>query len=188
MPPGATSFAVLAHPHPLYGGSMRGGLIEELFRLLPGSGIGALRFNFRGVGRSSGTHDKGIAEQNDVAAALEAALDMAGGSLPVFLCGWSFGSDVLMCVGDARHAGWVFVAPPLRITDPSNWAASTDSRPKLLAVPEHDQYRPPEAARPIVAEWPNTTVSVIPGADHFLFGHEAVVAEMVVNFANRLSA
>jgi uncharacterized protein len=85
VPDGATTVVVLAHPHPLYGGSMRTGVPDALFRALPTEGVGALRFNFRGVEGSAGTHDKGGAERLDVAAAVAAV------ALPVVVCGWSFG-------------------------------------------------------------------------------------------------
>jgi alpha/beta superfamily hydrolase len=181
LPEEATAVAVLAHPHPLYGGSMDAGLVDELFRRLPARGVGALRFNFRGVGGSTGQHDEGRAERLDVAAALAGA-DAAAGGRPIFLCGWSFGADVSFAVADAAHRGWVAVAPPLRVVPPSEMAAPGDARPKLLLVPEHDQFRPPDAAREVVASWTATSVEVLAGADHFVWGHAAEVAEQVIAF------
>ena len=155
LPDDAVALAVLAHPHPLYGGSMDAGLIDELFHLLPrrpvGGPVGALRFNFRGVGASTGTHDEGRAERLDVAAALAARHELAAeADIPSFLCGWSFGADVSLTVGDPTHHGWVAVAAPLRIVPPAEMAAPSDARPKLLVVPELDQFRspPPRRRRP----------------------------------------
>jgi alpha/beta superfamily hydrolase len=182
VPEAAVAVAVLAHPHPLYGGSMDAGLVDELFRRLPVRGVGALRFNFRSVGDSTGAHDEGRSERLDVAAALACAVAEAGGR-PVFLCGWSFGADVSFAVDDAGHVGWVAVAPPLRVVPPAEMAAPTDPRPKLLLVPEEDQFRPPEAAREVVADWTATSVEVLAGADHFVWGHAAGVADRVVAFA-----
>ena len=71
VPDGVHGAAVLCHPHPLYGGSMHDGVPDALFRALPARGIAAIRFNFRGVGASTGTHDKGDAERHDVAAAID---------------------------------------------------------------------------------------------------------------------
>src|SRR5574341_1683819 len=68
----ARAAMVLCHPHPLYGGSMRSIVISELFRALPARGVACLRFNFRGVEGSSGTHDEGRAERADALAAIDA--------------------------------------------------------------------------------------------------------------------
>jgi alpha/beta superfamily hydrolase len=86
VPDGVHGAVVLCHPHPLYGGSMHDGVPDALFRALPARGIAAIRFNFRGVGASTGTHDKGDAERHDVAAAIDAlvaALDARGLDVPV---------------------------------------------------------------------------------------------------------
>jgi alpha/beta superfamily hydrolase len=183
LPEDAAAVAVLAHPHPLYGGSMDAGLIDELFRLLPLRSLGALRFNFRGVGGSTGRHDEGRAERLDVAAALTTAVAEAGADTPVFLCGWSFGADMSLSVSDPGHHGWVCVAPPLRIVPIAEMAAPTDPRPKLLLVPEHDQFRPPASAIDATAGWTATKVTALAGADHFVWGHAAEIADLVTGFA-----
>jgi hypothetical protein len=170
---------VLAHPHPLYGGSMRTGVPAVLFERLPAMGIAALRFNFRGVEGSTGTHDRGGAERLDVRAAVGG---MPAG-LPVVLCGWSFGADVSLCVEDPRVAGWCCVAPPLAIVPVEEMAAAADTRPKHLLIPEHDQYDPPERAGDLTAGWAATTLTVIPGADHFVAGSMGFIADSVAAFA-----
>ena len=177
LPTGATTVVVLAHPHPLYGGSMRTGVPDALFRALPPKGIGALRFNFRGVEGSDGVHDHGGAERLDVAAAV-AVVD-----LPVVLCGWSFGGDVSLCVDDERILGWCPVAPPLAIVPVEELRAPADPRPKHLLVPEHDQYSPPERSTAITATWASTTLEVVPGTDHFLGGALSLVVSSVLAFA-----
>jgi hypothetical protein len=184
LPEVASAVVVLAHPHPLHGGSMSAGLIDELFRRLPAAGVAAVRFNFRGVGASGGEHGGGEAEVGDLEAALAHGADLAGDlDVPVLLAGWSFGADVSLAVADMRHHGWVLVAPPLRLLPPQRWLAATDPRPKLVLVPEHDQYRPPAAASGITGPWAATVQHTISGADHFLFGSTAAVADHVVAFA-----
>lgn len=177
----ASALVVLAHPHPLYGGSMRAGLVDELFRLLPAAGVGALRFNFRGVEGSTGTHDGGRGERDDLAAAVATAAELAGGR-PLVTCGWSFGADMGLALADPRPVGFVLVAPPLRIVGAEDRAIAADPRPKLLLVPEHDQYRPPASALAETAGWTATTVVPVAGADHFLWGHARVVADQVTAF------
>ena len=188
VPDGVRAGALLAHPHPLHGGNMRSIVIGALFTGLPAAGIAALRFNFRGVGASEGSHDEGRRERLDVVAALD-VLEGLGRELPLVLGGWSFGADTSLGVDDARHAGWFAVAPPLRHTAQfrnSAVAAAGDPRPKLLVMPERDQFRSPESAREVVASWTNTEVIVVPGADHFLVGRTDRVVELAVEFINRL--
>jgi alpha/beta superfamily hydrolase len=185
VPDEVRAAAVLAHPHPLHGGNMRSIVIGALFTGLPAAGVAALRFNFRGVGASEGTHDEGRGERLDVVAALDALVEaVEAPGVPLVLGGWSFGADTALAVDDARHAGWFAVAPPLRHTD--QVAAANDPRPKLLAVPQRDQYRSPESARGVVASWTNTRIHVVPGADHFLVGRTDRVVELAVEFVDRV--
>jgi alpha/beta superfamily hydrolase len=184
-----TGGVVLCHPHPQQGGSMDAGVVAELFRLLPDRGMAALRFNFRGVGRSGGVHGHGRAEAADVVAAV-AALAERWPHRPLLLAGWSFGGDVSLAVTDERIDGWVGIAPPLMVLPPEELAsaAGADARPTLLAVPEHDQIRPPAAATEATIGWSATTVRTVPGADHFLVGRAGVVADLVVGFAASFGA
>jgi alpha/beta superfamily hydrolase len=179
---------VLAHPHPMQGGSMASLVTSELFRLLPLRGLAALRFNFRGVGRSGGEHGHGRAEAADLAAALGAMQEMWP-HRPLVLSGWSFGADVSLSLSDERIDGWAAIAPPLRVlpVDELAAAAGADPRPTLLIIPEHDEFRPPESAREATAGWVNTTIAVVPGADHFLVGRTERAARLVADFAASLA-
>ncbi len=170
---------VLAHPHPLHGGDMHAGLIGSLFELLPPAGLTTLRFNFRGVGRSSGEHDGGRAERLDVAAAIDHLAGAEPGA-PLLAVGWSFGAVVSLQVAHPALAGWVAVAPPLGLLAGVVPAAGADARPLLVLVPEHDQLCPPDVAGPIVAGWTATRLEVLPGTDHGLWGGAAAVATCVV--------
>jgi len=174
---------VLAHPHPEFGGSMHVPFIEALFRALPVAGITTLRFDFRGVGQSTGAHTGGDGERLDVEAAVASPATQADGA-PVVTVGWSFGGDVSLGVVVETIAGWVAVAPPLQV--PGHAAAGHDPRPLLLLVPEHDQLNPPDSARPKVADWESTRLEVIPSTDHFLLGRSGWVAEQVAAFVDEL--
>ena len=166
---------VLCHPHPLYGGSMRSIVISELFRTLPQRGVACLRFNFRGVEQSSGTHDHGRGERADAVAAIDALTAAIPPSTPMVLAGWSFGGDVTLSVHDERLAAWLVIAPPLRFADSAPLA--TDPRPKHLVLAEHDEYRPPAEVIAATDGWRATTIEVVPGASHFFVGRtDAVVA------------
>ena len=178
---GSWASVVLCHPHPEFGGDRRAGLISHLFTALPAAGVRTLRFDFRGVGRSTGTHGGGGPEQADVAAAVEAwAVDHTTG--PLVTVGWSFGGDVSLATEHPTIDRWCAIAAPLRVIDPSTMAAATDPRPKLLCVPEHDEFRPPAAAEAIVADWPATTVTTIGGASHLVIGRYDATTGLVLDF------
>src|SRR5690349_18327595 len=82
--------AVIAHPHPLFGGTMDNKVVQTLARAFVQSGWAALRFNFRGVGASEGAHDEGRGETDDLLALVEAQASQG----PLALAGFSFGSFV----------------------------------------------------------------------------------------------
>lgn len=178
---GPWASVVLCHPHPRFGGDRRAGLISHLFAALPAAGVRTLRFDFRGVGRSTGTHGGGEAETSDVAAAVDAwSVDHRHG--PLATVGWSFGGDVSLATEHPAIDGWCAVAAPLHVIEPSTMAAAVDPRPKLLCVPEHDEFRPPSEAEAIVADWPTTTVATLGGASHLVIGRYDATTELVVDF------
>lgn len=174
---GAVAAAVLCHPHPLYGGDRRNPVIDALFTGLPAAGVTVLRFDFRGVGESEGTHGDGIDERLDVAAAVD--LLAAASDAPLWTVGYSFGALVALATTHPRIDGWVAIAPPLAALKGSPPGAALDHRPVRLIIGRHDQFTTPDQAAPIVAGWRNTTTDVIESADHFLAGHLAAVTELV---------
>jgi alpha/beta superfamily hydrolase len=187
VPADPRAAVLLAHPHPRHGGSMRSLVTSELFRALPGLRCAVVRFNFRGVEGSEGRHGGGRDERHDVVAGLDALVEQAPG-VPAVAAGWSFGADVSLSVTDPRLAGWFAVAPPLRILGPTEYLAGADPRPKLLAVPERDEFNPPEPCRAAVAGWRSTEVRVVPGADHFLVGRTQLLADLLAGFVDGLAS
>jgi len=166
---------VLCHPHPQFGGTMRSLVISELFRVLPTHRVAALRFNFRGVEASTGTHDHGHGERVDAVAAIDALHDRVPEGTPIVLAGWSFGADVALSVHDARLAAWLAIAPPLRFAEVGELGA--DPRPKRLVLAEHDEFGAPAHVVAVVEGWIATTVEIVSGASHFFVGRtDAVIA------------
>ena len=159
--------AVVAHPHPRFGGTRHVHLIEAWFRALPAAGLITIRFDFRGGGGSSGTHADGRLEHLDVSAAI-AALPSAD-RLPLLAAGWSFGAEMLLAHPAPEIDGWVAVAPPAS-ERPAGTPAGADDRPTLILAPEHDQFAPPDIAEAAVHNWTATRVEPIPGTDHSLIG------------------
>jgi alpha/beta superfamily hydrolase len=166
---------VLCHPHPQFGGTMRSVVISALFDALPSAGYACVRFNFRGVEGSAGTYSGGDLEPEDVRAALDHATGLSVPG-PLVLAGWSFGADMALSIDDARVAGWIGIAPPLRFAHASTRLAH-DVRPKHLVLAQHDEFREPADVQAEVASWTNTTTEIISGASHFFIGRtDQVVA------------
>jgi alpha/beta superfamily hydrolase len=92
-----------------------------------------------------------------------------------------------LSVGDARIGGWFGAAPPLRVVDADEMIAGRDVRPKVLAVPERDQFRPPESARAATSSWISTRIEVVPGADHFFVGRTQMLTPLVLGLFAELS-
>jgi uncharacterized protein len=177
---------VLCHPHPQYGGTMRSIVISALFEALPRSGCTVLRFNFRGVERSTGAHDEGRGELLDVQAAIDAAARARTHDEPLVLVGWSFGADMTLASDDPRLTAWIGIAPPLRFRDDFD-AVAHDERPKLLVLGQHDEFRDPASVVEETTDWNATEVDVIAGASHFFVGRTDRVVDAVRSFVARVA-
>jgi uncharacterized protein len=189
-PAGARAVAVLCHPHPQYGGTMRSIVTSALFESLPAAGIACLRFNFRGVEGSDGIHTEGRDEHLDVVAALDAATDAAASAGivgPLALIGWSFGADVALGIDDLRVTGWLGIAPPLRFRPASAYdAVGHNERPKLLVLAAHDEFRAPDEIAAETRDWKSTRIEVVPGASHFFVGRTDRVVALAAEFVAKL--
>lgn len=182
IPDGAPRAAVVVtHPNPLMGGDMYTPVPAALFRSLDELGLAGIRFNFRGVGKSSGSHDKGQAERLDVVGAID-ALTAAVPDVAILIGGWSFGADVALATDDDRIAGWFLAAAPLRVFAAADMAAASSAAPKYFAVPEVDQFSPPAVVAEQTADWAATTIDVVEGADHFFGGVMKPVVERFGRF------
>jgi hypothetical protein len=185
-PAGASrASVVLCHPHPQYGGTMRSIVIGALFDALPADGFTVLRFNFRGVERSTGAHDDGKGELLDVHAAVDAAAAIRADGEPLVLTGWSFGADMTLATVDRRLAAWVAIAPPLRFRTDFGGVAR-DARPKLLVLGQHDEFRDPASVVDATSDWNSTEIDVIAGASHFFVGRTDRVVDAVRAFVQEL--
>lgn len=161
--------ALVLHPHPLGGGTMHNKVVFRAAAALNDAGLTTLRINFRGVGQSTGQHDEGRGEQDDVRAGLDYLAQNYPGSR-ITLCGFSFGARVGLEVGmrDPRVAFLIGVGTPL---DKYDFDFLTQCRkPLLLVHGERDEFGDVERLRQLVAELePDVPVQlvVIPGAGHF---------------------
>jgi uncharacterized protein len=183
-PPGVArrAAAVLCHPHPQFGGSMRAVVVSPLFEQLPHHGIECLRFNFRGVEGSEGSFGQGIGERLDAAAAI-AAQHAHAPDLALVCIGFSFGADVALSMTDGAIAAWVAIAPPLHFAADGGAAVGRDPRPKLVVLAQHDTFRAADEVAALAASWVDARVEIVGGASHFFVGRADRVVELVAGFA-----
>jgi uncharacterized protein len=170
--PGAQSplAAVVCHPHPLYGGTMHTKAVFRAAKAALSLGAPALRFNFRGVGKSEGAFAQGIGERDDARAALD-YLSVRFPGLPLVMMGFSFGSWVGFSAGaaDPRVIALVGLGVPAGSYDFSFLVPVT--KPKLIVQGAEDVHGPRDRvtrlfdslAEPKQIHWVN-------GADHFFTG------------------
>jgi alpha/beta superfamily hydrolase len=153
-------------------------------KALQSAGLAALRFNFRGVGRSEGVHDDGNGEQEDARAALDELARRFPG-LPLVVGGFSFGSVVALRVAarEPRVAAVFALGFPLvRFGDTETLAAP--KQPRLFVQGEHDQFGPGQQVRELVERLPPPREMVIvEGADHFFNGHLDELQDAVASWA-----
>lgn len=168
FPDSAAAGLVLCHPHPLYGGDMDNPVIIRAAEVAQSLGVSTLRFNFRGVGRSTGVHDEGGGEQDDCSAALASLRSRLAPTSPLGLLGYSFGARIAAQVGEGRADldGLALVAPPLAMYSFDGLPAG---RPLLLVAGSRDPYCPVQDLVKL-AERVGTEPRIIEGADHFFFG------------------
>ena len=181
--------ALLCHAHPLHGGIMRYKLLFRVAKVFQALGFAVLRFNFRGVGRSEGTHDDGKGEQDDVRAALD-WLERELPGRPIVSGGFSFGSVMGLRVGgrDPRVAALLALGLPVDVLPRTRFVES-NTKPKLFIQGELDRFGNSEAIARLLERVPEPKeLVVIPGSDHFFTGAIEAVETAVSDWARRAIA
>ncbi len=176
--------AVVCHAHPLHGGMMHFKVVFRAAKALQQHGLAALRFNFRGVGRSEGVHDEGRGEQDDVCA----ALDEAQRRFPhqrLVLGGFSFGSHMALRVGtgDRRVQALFALGFPLSMVPDTSFLDGC-RKPRLFVQGEHDAFGNRAHMAAFVERLvPPRLLVVVPESDHFFTGHLDALQEAVGSWA-----
>lgn len=162
-----TLTALVCHPHPLYGGTMHNKVVHRVAATLHALGVAVLRFNFRGVGKSSGRYDRGVGELEDARAAL-AFLRERYPQARRWAAGFSFGAGVAARLAAAERdiARLILIAPPIATT--SFEALHTLAIPKVVVQGLADVTCTPDR---LFAEYPHWAepkeLHQVPGATHF---------------------
>ena len=161
--------ALVLHPHPLGGGTMHNKVVFRAAAALNDAGLVTLRINFRGVGQSSGTHDEGYGERDDVRVGLDYLTENYPGD-DITLCGFSFGARVGLEVGmrDDRVARLISIGTPVDKYD-FNFLDQC-RKPILFVHGEHDEYGNVDRLRELInriGSHCDAQLQVIKGAGHF---------------------
>lgn len=172
--------AVLAHPHPLFGGTLTNKVVQTLARACVQCGWRALRFNFRGVGASAGTHDEGRGELQDMLAVIE---QTAPAGEPLVIGGFSFGAFVASHAVAQLHGQRTIEHMVLVGTAASRFDVApvpAELHPRTLVVHGEQDDTVPLAS---VFDWARPQalpVTVVPGGEHFFHGQLPLLKSLVM--------
>jgi alpha/beta superfamily hydrolase len=176
------AIAVVAHPHPLFGGTMDNKVVTTIARTMFDAGAAVFRFNFRGVGNSEGVHDEGRGETEDMLSVIShARAAAASDTLPLWLAGFSFGGAVTLAASERATAHeMVLVAPAFQRI--AHWAnvqnGGSPPASTLLIHGENDETVPLADSM----DWARSrdmAVTVVPGADHFFHMRLHIIKRLV---------
>jgi alpha/beta superfamily hydrolase len=177
--------AVICHPHPLFGGAMSNKVVYTLATCAQKAGLLALRFNFRGVGRSEGQHDAGVGETDDVLALVQWLHERVP-DVPLVLMGFSFGAFVsLRAAPQARPALQVSIAPPFSkyVNQP---APPHPNCPWLvLHSTDDDVVEYNDTVKILQTFVPPPELVTLEGAGHFFHGRLGDIEQAVLPFLQK---
>ncbi|HEY5088608.1 MAG TPA: alpha/beta hydrolase [Polyangia bacterium] len=182
-PPQPIAAAVVCHPHPLYGGTMNNNVVYRAAKALTDGGLATLRFNFRGVGASTGRYGEGIGEEDDARDAV-AFLRKRYPTLPIWMAGFSFGARVGLTVGAREPDVGRLLGIGLALKMFDYTFLTTCSKPKAIVQASDDEFGGRAAIEAAVREMAEPKrLWIVDGATHLFPGHldpfERAAAEAV---------
>jgi alpha/beta superfamily hydrolase len=176
--------AIILHPHPQFGGTMNNPVVYQLYYAFANRGFAALRFNFRGVGRSQGVFDHGQGELSDAAAALDWAQAANPDARACWIAGFSFGAWIGMQLLMRRPEveGFISIAAPANLYDFSFLAPCPSSG--LFVHGDKDAVVPVSAVGTLVEKLKTQKgivieQQIVKGANHFFDGKTDELIEVV---------
>ncbi|WP_022727161.1 alpha/beta hydrolase [Fodinicurvata sediminis] len=189
--------ALILHPHPQHGGTMNNKIVYTLFHAFARQGFSVLRFNFRGVGRSQGTYDRGEGELSDAASALDWLQMYNSNASTCWVAGFSFGAWIGMQLLMRRPeiSSFVSVAPPANLYDFSFLAPCPSSG--LVVQGTTDEIVPEASVKKLVDKLSHQRDisiehSVVEGANHFFQGHlerlDSITEDYIARIQNNQDA
>jgi alpha/beta superfamily hydrolase len=183
----ARGVALVLHPHPLGGGTMHNKVVFRAAGALNDAGLVTLRINFRGVGQSTGTHDEGRGELDDVRTGLDYLREKYA-NRPITICGFSFGARMGLEVGisDDRVVNLISIGTPI---DKYDFSFLLHSRKPILFVHgDQDEFGDVGNLRSLVTQVKENApaeLAVIQNADHFFEGHLDELKRVITDWTVR---
>jgi uncharacterized protein len=186
--------AIVAHPHPLFGGTMDNKVVTTLMRAFNDCGVSVWRFNFRGVGKSEGVHDEGLGEVRDALRVVNAALASLEdaqntATLPLFIAGFSFGGAVMLRVQLQLQLLQPSIKRPMHcaLIAPAMWQRFGGETPPNVALGSlivHGDKDDTVALEEVMtwARPQGLPVTVIPDGEHFFHGRLPVLKDITSNW------
>jgi len=194
LPLNARAVGVIAHPHPLYGGTMENKVVTTLSKVFVEAGIAAFRFNFRGVGATEGAHDEGRGETEDMLQVIAHARAHLS-HVPLYLAGFSFGGAIATrASGRTEFAQLILVAPGFRRITAAGMGAPPDPNdPELGQIGRHswtntavihgDLDETVPLSDSIAWATPREVpVAIVPGGEHFFHRKLHILREIAARF------
>lgn len=177
--------SILAHPHPLHGGTLHNKVVFRAARGLENAEIATLRFNFRGAGASGGEHDYGEGEQRDIEAAINWVLRKHPGA-KLLVGGFSFGSWVASRVAcdRAEVLGIFLLGAPVNKYDMSYLRDC--EKPLLFIHGSKDEHGDVDKLADLIARCRNAESVIVNDADHFFAGQLEIVEQAMQEWAERI--
>jgi len=178
---------IICHPHPLFGGNMHNNVVTAIVRIAAMWDFTSLRFNFRGVGESTGTFGGGTSEQEDVKGAVD-YLEERKNPPAIVMAGYSFGAIAGLPIGsdDERVTALIGVAPPLEMFD---FGFLRDCpKPKLFVSGDRDVICHPSKMEEFFEtlsepKW----LRILPGIDHFYYDRKGLLEGTIGDFLERMA-
>jgi uncharacterized protein len=176
--------AIICHPHPLYGGSMDNNVVSALQKTLRNLGLGTLRFNFRGVGGSTGQHRGAQGDAEDLLTVFQHVQQQ--GKENIHLAGYSYGAWIgLRAIKQGLQPNSaILVSPPLDFLEFRD--LQPPSCPCLITVGDQDEFCTVDSLMKWVSPQPGADsrpfIEILPRCDHFYWNHEKLLSEKVIGF------
>jgi len=174
--------AVISHPHPLFGGTMQNNVVRAVRDAFIKFGISTVTFNFRGVGKSTGSFSNGIGEQNDLKIVINFLLEKGYSS--IILAGYSFGAVISLAVSKEYNLidSIILISYPFGFI--KNISPNYELKiSKLFIIGTQDDFVNLDLFKREYAKFTEPKrFSIISNSDHFYIGFEKKIEEIILQF------
>jgi len=179
---------IICHPHPQYGGNMYNNVVSGVFNKLKNNDISCLRFNFRGVGKSTGNHSGDLGEINDVKICIDFLINEKIYER-IIICGYSYGAAIgcsAINYSD-KVISYISISFPWDFMGSKYKELSQSNKPKLFIQGNQDTIANYEHFEEHFNSYTDPKVSkIIDGADHFYWGYEEEISDEILRYYNSL--